>query len=304
MKAHTLSSRLARPPILISPGVCDALTAHIAEGAGFEALYVSGAGIAYTRLGRPDIGLVGMSEVVQTVALIRDRVGAHLIVDADTGYGNALNVQRTVRLLERAGANAIQIEDQDFPKRCGHLDDKTLVPAEEMAGKIKAAVDARTSSETLIIARTDAVAVEGFDRALARSELYREAGADILFVEAPRQRDELTRINARLSKGAFKPVPLMVNMVEGGKTPMLPAGELESLGFSLVIFPGAIVRTLAKAAEDFYGSLKAHSSTEPFRARMFDFEALNRLIGTPEMLERGKRYAPTEPQPGRTSGRR
>jgi 2-methylisocitrate lyase-like PEP mutase family enzyme len=304
MKAHTLSSRLARPPILIAPGVCDALTAHIAEGAGFEALYVSGAGIAYTRLGRPDIGLVGMSEVVQTVALIRDRVGAHLIVDADTGYGNALNVQRTVRLLERAGANAIQIEDQDFPKRCGHLDDKTLVPAEEMAGKIKAAVDARTSSETLIIARTDAVAVEGFDRALARSELYREAGADILFVEAPRQRDELTRINARLSKGAFKPVPLMVNMVEGGKTPMLPAGELESLGFSLVIFPGAIVRTLAKAAEDFYGSLKAHSSTEPFRARMFDFEALNRLIGTPEMLERGKRYAPTEPQPGRTSGRR
>ncbi len=304
MKAHTLSSRLARPPILISPGVCDALTAHIAEGAGFEALYVSGAGIAYTRLGRPDIGLVGMSEVVQTVALIRDRVGAHLIVDADTGYGNALNVQRTVRLLERAGANAIQIEDQDFPKRCGHLDDKTLVPAEEMAGKIKAAVDARTSSETLIIARTDAVAVEGFDRALARSELYREAGADILFVEAPRQRDELTRINARLSKGAFKPVPLMVNMVEGGKTPMLPAGELESLGFSLVIFPGAIVRTLAKAAEDFYGSLKAHSSTEPFRARMFDFEALNRLIGTPEMLERGMRYAPTEPQPGRTSGRR
>jgi 2-methylisocitrate lyase-like PEP mutase family enzyme len=304
MNEHTLASRLARPPILIAPGVYDALTALIAERAGFEALYVSGAGIAYTRLGRPDIGLVGMSEVAQTVALIRDRVGAHLIVDADTGYGNALNVQRTVRLLERAGAGAIQIEDQDFPKRCGHLDDKALIPAEEMAGKIKAAVDARTSSATLVIARTDAVAVEGFDRALARSELYREAGADVLFIEAPRQRDELTRINARLGKSAFKSVPLMVNMVEGGKTPMLPAGELESLGFSLVIFPGAIVRTLAKAAEDFYGSLKSHNSTEPFRTRMFDFDALNRLIGTPEMLERGKRYAGTEPQPGRTSGQR
>jgi 2-methylisocitrate lyase-like PEP mutase family enzyme len=302
MNAHTLSSRLARPPILIAPGVYDALTALIAERAGFEALYVSGAGIAYTRLGRPDIGLVGMSEVVQTVALIRDRVGAHLIVDADTGYGNALNVQRTVRLLERAGA--IQIEDQDFPKRCGHLDDKALIPAEEMAGKIKAAVDARASPETLIIARTDAAAVEGFDRALVRSELYREAGADILFIEAPRQRDELSRITQRFGKSASKPVPLMVNMVEGGKTPLLPAGDLESLGFALVIFPGAIVRTLAKAAEDFYGSLKAHSSTEPFRARMFDFDALNRLIGTPEMLEHGKGYAGTEPRPSRTSGRR
>ena len=140
-----LSARLARPPILIAPGVYDSLTALIAEHAGFEALYVSGAAIAYTRLGRPDIGLVTMGEVVETVALIRDRVGAHLIVDADTGYGNALNVERTVRLLERAGANAIQIEDQDFPKRCGHLDDKTLIPAEEMAGKIKAAVDARAS---------------------------------------------------------------------------------------------------------------------------------------------------------------
>ena len=300
MNVDPLSARLARSPILIAPGVYDALTALIAERAGFEALYVSGAGIAYTRLGRPDIGLVGMSEVVQTVALIRDRVGAHLIVDADTGYGNALNVQRTVRLLERAGANAIQIEDQDFPKRCGHLDDKVLVPAEEMAGKIKAAVDARASSQTLIIARTDAVAVEGFDRALARSELYREAGADVLFVEAPKTREDLSGIVNRIGSG----IPLMANMVEGGKTPLLPAGELESLGFALVIFPGAIVRTLAKSAEDFYASLKAHSSTEPFRARMFDFDALNGLIGTPEMLERGKRYAGTEPHPGRTSGRR
>ena len=300
MNEHILSSRLSRPPILIAPGVYDALTALIAERAGFEALYVSGAGIAYSRLGRADIGLVSMNEVVHTVTLIRDRVGAHLIVDADTGYGNALNVQRTVRLLERAGANAIQIEDQDFPKRCGHLDDKTLVSAQEMVGKIKAAVDARASRDTLIIARTDAVAAEGFDRAVARAALYRDAGADMLFVEAPRQRNELGSIGARLGKS----VPLMVNMVEGGKTPMLPADELEALGFSLVIFPGAIVRTLAKAAEDFYASLKAHSSTDPFRARMLDFDALNRLLGTAELLERGKRYAENGPQGGRTSGQR
>ncbi len=286
MNQNALSARLSRPPILIAPGVYDARTALIAERAGFEALYVSGAGIAYTRLGRPDIGLVSMSEVVQTVTLIRDRVGVHLIVDADTGYGNALNVERTVRLLERAGADAIQIEDQAFPKRCGHLDDKALVSVQEMGGKIKAAVDSRRSRETLVIARTDAVAVEGVDRAIGRAVRYREAGADMLFIEAPRQREELGRIGALLGKIA----PLMANMVEGGKTPMLSASELEALGFALVIFPGGIVRALARAAEEFYGSLQAHGGTEPFRARMFDFDALNRLIGTPEMLERGKRY--------------
>jgi 2-methylisocitrate lyase-like PEP mutase family enzyme len=282
----TLRQRLSRLPILIAPGIYDPLTALIAEQAGFEALYVSGAAIAYTRLGRPDIGLVSMSEVVDTVALIRDRVRAHLVVDADTGYGNALNVERTVRLLERVGANAIQLEDQDFPKRCGHLDDKALVPAQEMVGKIKAATDARVARETLIIARTDAVAVEGFDRAVARAELYREAGADVLFIEAPRKQEELARIGAAMGKGT----PLMANMVEGGKTPLMPAADLQALGFAFVIFPGAIVRALAKAAEEFYGSLKANGSTEPFRQRMFDFDALNRLIGTPAMLDRGKHY--------------
>ena len=287
MTEISLLARLHRQPILVAPGIYDSLTALIAERAGFEALYISGAGISHSRLGRPDIGLVSMSEVVQTVALIRDRVGTHLVVDADTGYGNALNVERTVRSLERAGANAIQIEDQDFPKRCGHLDNKWLISPQEMVGKVKAAVDTRASKDTVIIARTDAVAVEGFDRAMARAALYREAGADMLFVEAPRQRDELARIAAQLGKS----VPLMVNMVEGGKTPVLPAGELETIGFAFVIFPGAIVRTLAKAAEEFYGSLKAHGTTEPFRARMFDFDGLNRLIGTPEMLARGERYA-------------
>jgi 2-methylisocitrate lyase-like PEP mutase family enzyme len=287
MTDTTLRARLARPPILIAPGVYDPLTALIAEQAGFEALYVSGAAIAYTRLGRPDIGLVSMAEVANTVALIRDRVDQPLVVDADTGYGNALNVARTVRLFERAGANAIQLEDQDFPKRCGHLDDKTLIPVPEMAGKIKAAVDSRASADTLIIARTDGLAVEGFDCAIARASLYREAGADMLFVEAPRERAELGRIGALLGKA----MPLMANMVEGGKTPILAADELQKLGFAFVIFPGGIVRALAKAAQEFYGSLKSNGTTAPFRERMFDFDALNKLIGTPEMLARGQRYA-------------
>jgi len=286
---NTLRSQLSKPPIVIAPGVYDPLTALIATQAGFRSLYISGAAIAYTRLGRPDIGLVSVTEVVETVALIRDRVDAHLIVDADTGYGNALNVGRTVRLLEKSGAQAIQIEDQGFPKRCGHLDDKTLIPAAEMAGKIKAAVDARRSSDTLIIARTDAVAVEGFEHAVERALLYRDAGADVLFVEAPKAREEL----AKIVKLVGRKVPLMANMVEGGKTPMLSAAELEALGFALVIFPGGIVRTLAKTAVDYYASLAAHGSTQPFRERMFDFDALNRLIGTPEMLERGRRYEAT-----------
>jgi 2-methylisocitrate lyase-like PEP mutase family enzyme len=285
MTDATLRARLARPPIVIAPGVYDALTAHLAEQAGFLALYVSGAAIAYTRLGRPDIGLVAMSEVADTIAMIRDRVKAELIVDADTGYGNALNVSRTIRLFERAGANAIQLEDQAFPKRCGHLDNKTLIPAEEMAGKIKAALDARHSRETQVIARTDAIAVEGFERAVARALIYRDAGADVLFVEAPKTRAELQRIPL-----ALKNIPLMANMVEGGKTPALSAADLEAMGFSLVIFPGAIVRVLARVANEFYGSLAAHGSSEPFRDRMYDFDALNDVIGTPKLIALGKEY--------------
>src|SRR4030088_374521 len=195
---ETLRTRLTRKPIVVTPGVYDAFTALAATQAGFATLYVSGAAIAYTRLGRADIGLVGMGGVAETIALIRDRVDAHLIVDADTGYGNALNVVRTVRTFERAGASAIQLEDQDFPKRCGHLDGKALISAHEMCGKIRAAVDARRSSETLVIARTDAVAVEGFERAIERAARYREAGADMLFVEAPKARDDLARIISAL----------------------------------------------------------------------------------------------------------
>ena len=283
--AVTLRARLASKPIVVAPGVYDALTAHIAEQGGFSALYVSGAGIAYTRLGRPDIGLVSMDEVANTIAMMRDRVSAHLLVDADTGYGNALNVNRTVRLFERMGANAIQLEDQSFPKRCGHLDDKALIPAEEMVGKLKAALDARASNETLIIARTDAIAVEGFERAIARAISYRDAGADVLFIEAPKTRAELQRIPP-----ALKGIPLMANIVEGGKTPPLAAKDLEAIGFALVIFPGAIVRTLARTASEFYASLAKHGTTEPFLDRMYDFSALNELIGTPEMIALGKKY--------------
>jgi len=293
--AETLRTRLTRKPIVVAPGVYDALTAHLAERAGFSTLYVSGAAIAYTRLGRPDIGLVAMNEVADTISMISDRVRANLVVDADTGYGNALNVGRTMRLFERAGARAIQLEDQAFPKRCGHLDNKTLIPPEEMVGKIKAALDARRSRETLVIARTDAVAVEGFDRAVARAASYRDAGADILFIEAPKTRAELERIPPAVGK-----VPLMANMVEGGKTPPLNAAQLEAIGFSLVIFPGAIVRVLARAADEFYATLAAKGTSESFQNRMYDFTALNDVIGTPEMIALGKQYeADTKKDPNK-----
>jgi 2-methylisocitrate lyase-like PEP mutase family enzyme len=288
---ETLRVRLARPPIVVAPGVYDPFTALVATQAGFTTLYVSGAAIAYTRLGRPDIGLVDMSEVTDTILRIRDRVPAALVVDADTGYGNALNVQRTVRAFERAGANAIQLEDQDFPKRCGHLDGKTLIPADEMCAKIRAATDARRSRDTLVIARTDAVAVQGFDLAIERAARYGEAGADLLFVEAPRARDDLQRLVTALGRT----LPLMANMVEGGKTPPLAAAELQAIGFALVIFPGGIVRALGRMASEYYGSLATHGTTEPFRGRMLDFDGLNAVIGTPEMLALGERYASDAP---------
>lgn len=278
--------RLAQDRVVLAPGVYDAFTASMATAAGFEALYLSGAAIAYTRLGRPDIGLVSVSEVADTIALVRDRVATPLVVDADTGYGNALNVQRTVRMFERAGATALQLEDQSFPKRCGHLTDKSVIPAGEMAGKIKAAVDARTSEDTLIVARTDAVAVEGVSAALDRARLYVEAGADVLFVEAPKSREQLSAIATDL--GGIR--PLLANMVEGGQTPISSASELGELGYRLVIFPGGIVRALARQAQDYYASLAQHGTTQPFRDRMFDFNALNELIGTPEMLALGETY--------------
>jgi 2-methylisocitrate lyase-like PEP mutase family enzyme len=283
-----LRQRLAEKPILVAPGIFDALTGLVAQQAGAEAVYLSGASIAYTRFGRPDIGLVGMSEVVDTVALIRDRIDIPLIVDADTGFGNALNVQRTVRALERAGASALQLEDQTLPKRCGHLAGKMLVSAGEMRGKIRAALDARASDRTLIIARTDAIAVEGIEAALDRAESYAEAGADMLFVEAPQSREQIGAIMARLNGKA----PLMANMVEGGKTPLMAADELQALGYSMVIFPGGAVRALAATAQRYYASLLATGSNAAMGEAMFDFDGLNRLIGTAEMLAEGRKYDP------------
>ncbi|MGO3891492.1 MAG: isocitrate lyase/PEP mutase family protein [Paenalcaligenes sp.] len=282
----TLKQILQRGEQIIAPGVYDALTALIAERYGFKALYLSGAGIAYSKLGRPDIGLVTMTEVVSTIELIRDRVSSPLIVDADNGHGNALNVQRTVRMYERAGANALQLEDQSLPKRCGHLAGKAVVSAAEMVGKIKAAVDARHSDQTLIIARTDAIAVEGFEAALDRAERYVEAGADVLFVEAPANQEQLQAICQRFGQR----LPLLANMVEGGSTPMYTAPELGELGFQIVIFPGGIARALAKTADQYYDSLHLNLSNMPFKDRMLDLNGLNALIGTPEMLEHGKRF--------------
>ena len=282
----TLRARLNSKPILVAPGVYDALTASLAEAAGFEALYLSGAAVAYTRLGRPDIGLTSVNEMADTMALIRARVSLPVIIDADAGFGNALNAQRTMRLYERAGANALQLEDQTYPKRCGHLADKSLISAGEMCGKIRAMADARASSGTLIIARTDAIAVEGFDAALERAERYVAAGADALFIEAPQSMDQMSGIVERFSSS----VPLMANMVEGGATPMRNAQDLEAMGFSLVIFPGGIVRAVSRTTETYYASLKEHGSNAPFKDRMFDFNALNERLGTDAMLQAGKHY--------------
>jgi 2-methylisocitrate lyase-like PEP mutase family enzyme len=226
-----------------------------------------------------------MSEVCDTVACIRERIALPIIVDADTGFGNALNMQRTIARLERAGANLIQIEDQTFPKRCGHLEGKTVVSAGEMLGKIKAALDARSSPETLIIARTDAVAVEGFEPALERAARYREAGADVLFIEAVTSEAQMREVNTR-----FTGVPLLANMVEGGHTPIKSATDLEALGYRIAIFPGGTARAVAHTLQNYYASLKQHGTTAPYRDRMLDFNQLNALIGTPELLEKGKRY--------------
>ena len=274
------------PDILLAPGIFDALTGHVAERTGFRAAYLSGASVAYTRFGRPDVGLVCMSEVADTLAAIRDRITIPVIVDGDTGFGNALNVIRTVKLFARFGASAIQLEDQSLPKRCGHLNEKRLVPMDEMVGKVKAALDARPSVDILIVARTDAVAVEGLDAALDRAAAYRDAGADILFVEALRSGNEIEAAMNRLGGT----VPLLANMVEGGRTPIMSAANLQRLGYSVVIFPGGLVRALTKTMEEYFSSLYEHGTTKPFRDRMLDFEQLNDVVGTQNMLEFGRRY--------------
>lgn len=280
------AQRLTTPQIILAPGVYDALSALVAEQAGFEALYLSGASIAYTRLGRSDVGLTTYSEVEDTLARITERVRTPVIVDADTGFGNALNTQRTVRGFERAGAAMVQIEDQGFPKRCGHLDGKTVVPVAEMCGKLRAAVDARHSANTLILARTDALAVEGIDAAFDRAEAYLACGVDALFIEALRTPEQM---DAACQRFAHR-IPLLANMVEGGKTPVQSAQELHQRGFRIAIFPGGTARAVAHTLQAYYASLHTHQTTSPFKEKMLDFDGLNALIGTPELMKQGRRY--------------
>jgi 2-methylisocitrate lyase-like PEP mutase family enzyme len=282
----TLKERIAQDKVLLAPGVYDALSALIAEQTGFEALYLSGASIAYTLLGRSDIGLTTFTEVQQTLSHITDRVSLPVIVDGDTGFGNALNTQRTVRGFENAGAAMIQLEDQSFPKRCGHLDGKTVISTQEMCGKLKAALDARQSSNTLILARTDAIASEGLDAALDRTEKYLACGVDALFIEALRTPEQISAGCARFAKRT----PLLANMVEGGKTPVQNADELFSQGFKIVIFPGGTVRATAHLLQRYYGTLQKDQSTLGMKDMMLNFDELNEVIGTNELLAQGKKF--------------
>ncbi len=285
-----LKQRISEPRVLLAPGVYDALSALVAEQSGFEALYLSGASIAYTRLGRSDIGLTTQTEVADTLARITERVRLPVIVDGDTGFGNALNTQRTVREFERAGAAMIQLEDQTFPKRCGHLDGKGVVPVGEMCGKLRAALDARRSEGTLVLARTDAVAVEGFDAAMERAERYLETGVDALFIEAVRTPQQMDAACARFAHR----IPMLANMVEGGKTPVQSAAELGRRGYRIVIYPGGTARAVAHTLQRYYARLHADGTTTAMAGEMLDFERLNALIGTPELIAQGRRYEGSE----------
>jgi 2-methylisocitrate lyase-like PEP mutase family enzyme len=282
-----LRRRLVAGAGLLIPGAANALAARIVEAAGFGAVYVTGAGLANSYLGAPDLGLTTLTEVADHVAAIREAVTVPVIVDADTGFGNALNMARTVRLLERAGANAIQIEDQVFPKRCGHFDGKEVIPSPEMVGKIKAAADARHDSGMMIIARTDSRA-EGFDAALARAAAYAEAGADALFVEAPQSLDELRRIPQAV------PGIHIANMVFGGKTPLLPREELASIGFAGILYANAALQAAMLAMKDVMAHLHAHGSLSGAEDRLISFAERQRLVDFDRFKALERRYR-TEP---------
>ena len=281
-----LPALLAEPNLLLAPGIYDSLSGLIATNAGAKAVYLSGASLAYTRFGISDLGLVSVSEVNDTLAAITDRIETPVIVDGDNGFGNALNVQRTVRSFERSGAAAIQLEDQGFPKRCGHLDGKTLISKAEMVGKIKAALDARNNQDMQIIARTDARAVEGLSAAMDRAEAYCEAGADILFIEAPQSLDEMKQLTAQFAGR----IPLLANMVEGGKTPIQSTDELAEIGYKIAIFPGGAVRAIAHHLTDYFGQLIANGNNAKFAKKMYDFNGLNDVIGTNALLDLGVKY--------------
>jgi 2-methylisocitrate lyase-like PEP mutase family enzyme len=270
---------------LLVPGAANALTARIIEDQGFEAIYLTGAGLANTELGVPDIGIVSLTEVARATAAIAGATTLPLIVDADTGFGNAINVAHAVRTLERAGAAAIQLEDQTFPKRCGHFAGKELIPAAEMVGKVKAAVDARSSADCLVIARTDARAVEGLEAAIARAESYAEAGADATFVESPESLAELAEIPRRLG------VPQVANMVVGGKTPLVTRDELAAMGFGLVLYANAALQASVLAMQEVLGALRRDGSLAAVGNRLVSFAERQRLVGKAEWDALEARFA-------------
>ncbi|MDP9049199.1 MAG: isocitrate lyase/phosphoenolpyruvate mutase family protein [Acidobacteriota bacterium] len=274
---------------MIVPGAANALSARVIEDLGFEAVYLSGAGIANTFLGVPDIGLVSLAELAQHTAATRDAIGLPLIVDADTGFGNAINVGHTVRTLERAGANAIQLEDQVMPKRCGHFTGKAVVGTDEMTGKIKAAVDARSIEDLLIIARTDALAVEGIAAAIERAQRYVEAGADMTFIEAPRTIDELRQIAAGVG------VPQVANMVVGGKTPILNADELGKIGFGMVLYANAALQGAVRGMQNALSSLKNDGLLTEQSDLVVGFSERQRLVQKDRFDELESRYAVPSP---------
>jgi 2-methylisocitrate lyase-like PEP mutase family enzyme len=284
--AAALRDLLNGPNVIVAPGMYDAFTSLLIEQQGFKCAYLGGASISYTRIAQPDIGLTTLSEVAQVVSHIRERITIPFIVDADTGFGNALNTQRAVRLLERMGASGIQLEDQTYPKRCGHLAGKSLVSTAEMVGKLKAALDTRRDTNTVIVARTDAIAVEGFDKALERAHAYHQAGADVLFIEAPQTQEQMSQLGQTFAGR----IPLLANMVEGGKTPLKSAAELAALGFKLVIFPGAMVRVIAHAASQYLKVLHEDGSTARMRGQMFDFAQVNAILGLEGIMAAGQKY--------------
>lgn len=284
-KTQKLKALVQKRSALIVPGAPNAFFARIIEDLGFEVVYATGAGIANMHLGVPDIGLATVTELANAVAAMADSVDLPIIVDADTGFGNAVNTVRTVRLLERAGASAIQLEDQIFPKKCGHFDGKGVIPAAEMVQKIKAAVDTRRDSDFIVIARTDARAVEGLDSAIARAQAYIEAGADMTFVEAPQSAEELARIARELS------VPQVANIVFGGKTPDLGQPVLAELGFSIVLYANAALQAALRASNEVLSALKREGSLASVADRLASFEERQAAVAKPTWDQLELKYA-------------
>lgn len=284
--AETLRKMLATKAVLSVPGIYDGLSARLVDLAGFEAAFLSGACLSFARFGRPDLGLVSAAEVAETVAVIRERTPLPLIVDIDTGFGNALNVQRTVNTFERAGASALQMEDQLMPKRCGHMRGKQVISSGEMVGKIHAALDARHSEDTLIFARTDALGVNGFEDALERAERYLEAGADAIFVEAPTSLEQMQCIGERFGSR----IPLIHNLVEGGRSPVQSARELEALNYRIALFPASLLHLLIPTAQNMLAQLRRDGHLEDLRNQMIDLSVVNELLGAEELLAKSKQY--------------